>query len=129
MATARLVFDGQCGFCTWMAWWIRRIDRRDRLDIVPLQRPGVPESIGSTERECRTALQWQGPDGSRSSGAGAANAALATAFGTRLPLHVYRVTAGFQERMYHWVSAHRERLPSVRPHCETHPADCTEGDT
>src|SRR5699024_6190353 len=82
LATARLVFDGRCGFCTRAVGWLRRLDRQRRVDTVPLQTPGVPESVGSTEEECLNSLRWRGSDGALHSGAAAANAAVSTALGS-----------------------------------------------
>jgi predicted DCC family thiol-disulfide oxidoreductase YuxK len=120
----RLVFDGRCGFCTRSVGWLRRLDRHQRVEIVPLQAPGAPESVGATEAECLTSLRWQGQDGSRLSGAAAANAALASALGAGVPMVLYRFTSNAQERGYAWVAANRYRLPGVRPHCESVPTDC-----
>lgn len=125
MTTGRLVFDGHCGFCTRSVGWLRRLDRHGRIEAVPYQAPGVPESIGTTAQECGTSVQWLGPDGRRRSGADAVNAALATALGTRLPSVVYARTSGPQERVYTWVAAHRGRFPGTTPHCEARPGDCT----
>jgi len=124
MARGRLVFDGQCGFCTRAAGWLRRIDRRQRVEILPLQAPGAPESVGVTEAECLVSLRWQGEDGVRLSGAAAANAALACALGSRVPVVLYRLSSRVQERGYVWVAANRYRLRGVRPYCESAPAEC-----
>jgi predicted DCC family thiol-disulfide oxidoreductase YuxK len=119
-----LVFDGGCGFCTRTLGWLRVIDGRRRLETVPYQRPGVPESVGATERECATELQFQGTDGRRLSGAAAANGALGVALRSRWPLAVYARTAFVQDRAYRWVAEHRHRLPGVRPWCDRYPDDC-----
>src|SRR5215469_3562953 len=124
MTTGRLVFDGQCGFCTRTVGWLRHIDRRQRVEIVPLQASGAPESVGVTEAECLLSLRWQGDDGARLSGAAAANAALACALGSQVPVLLYRLTSKLQERGYGWVAANRYRLRGVRPLCESAPADC-----
>jgi predicted DCC family thiol-disulfide oxidoreductase YuxK len=124
VTTARLVFDGRCGFCTRSIGWLRQLDRHQRVETVPLQAPGAPDSVGATEAECLDALRWQGEDGARLSGAAAANAALAMALGSQVPMLLYRLTSGVQERAYSWVAANRYRLPGVRPHCEKVPADC-----
>lgn len=124
MEAARLLFDGRCGVCTRSVAWLRRLDRHARIVTVPLQAPGAPESVGATEAECLASVQWRGSDGVRRSGADAANAALATALGSRMPLVLYRATAGVQERIYDWVAANRYRLPGITPHCETSPTDC-----
>src|SRR5699024_3536373 len=126
LATARLVFDGRCGFCTRAVGWLRRLDRQRRVDTMPLQTPGVPESVGSTEEECLNSLRWRGSDGALHSGAAAANAAVSTALGSQLPMRLYRLTSGAQERAYNWVAANRHRLPGTRPHCESNPGTCGE---
>ena len=124
MASGRLVFDGQCGFCTRCVGWLRRLDRRQRVEIVPLQAPGAPASVGVTEAECLVSLRWQGEDGVRLSGAAAVNAAVACALGSRVPVLLYRLTSRVQERGYAWVAANRYRLRGVRPFCESAPAEC-----
>lgn len=124
MEWGRVVFDGRCGFCTRSTGWLHRLDRRGRVDIRPLQAPGAPESVGRTADECLERVQWLGSDGRLRSGADAVNAALSTALGTRAPLHLYRLTAVAQDRVYTWVAANRYRLPGATPHCSTHPAEC-----
>jgi predicted DCC family thiol-disulfide oxidoreductase YuxK len=120
-----LVFDGGCGFCTRSLGWLRVLDGRRRLETVPYQRPGVPESVGATADECATELQFRGADGRRLTGAAAVNAALGVALRTGVPLALYRRTAPVQDRAYRWVAAHRHRLPGVRPWCDRYPADCS----
>jgi predicted DCC family thiol-disulfide oxidoreductase YuxK len=127
MEQPKLVFDGQCGFCMRALGWLRRLDRKQLIEALPHQRPGVPESIGATPDECAEALQWRGPDSVRLEGAAAVNAALGTAVGTGLPLKLYRRTAGFQERLYRLVAENRRRLPGVSPWCAQHPEDCGAG--
>jgi predicted DCC family thiol-disulfide oxidoreductase YuxK len=56
--SGRLVFDGACGFCTRSAGWLQAVDRGRRIDLVPLQASGAPESIGASRDECERALQW-----------------------------------------------------------------------
>lgn len=124
MSSGRLIFDGRCGFCTRCVHWLKRLDRHDRVETVPLQSPGAPASVGSTQKQCYQAVQWLGADGQHRSAAAAANAALSAALGTRLPLWLYRVTRPVQERIYHWVTIHRGRLPGTVPHCTEHPEDC-----
>lgn len=118
------MFDGCCGFCTRCAQALRRLDRAGRIEIVPFQSPGAPESVGATPDQCRAAVQWRGRDGRRRQGADAVDAALSVLTRTPLPSLLYRVTAGPQERAYRWVADHRHRLPGTTPHCSEHPADC-----
>lgn len=124
MSSGRLVFDGRCGFCTRSVHWLKRLDRHDRVEAVPLQSPGAPASIGTTEEQCSQAVQWLGSDGRRHSAAAAVNAALSAALGTRLPLRLYAVTRPVQDWLYDWVAANRSRLPGMAPHCTEHPDDC-----
>lgn len=122
-----LVFDGHCGFCTRSAGWLRRLDRRHRVRLVPSQRPGLHRATGLTPEQTGASVWWLGRDGSRSSGANAVNAALSAALGIRLPLLLYGLTRRPQERLYAKVAANRHRLPGVTPHCEANPHDCRPG--
>lgn len=123
-AVGRLVFDGECGFCTRCVAWLRRLDAQGKVDVQPYQAAGVPASIGASVEECRDAVQWLGPDGVRRSGADAVNAVLSVLVGTALPSAVYRASPGLQERAYRWVADHRGRFPGTTPHCARHPQDC-----
>ncbi len=127
MTEGRLVFDGECGFCTRCVGWLHRLDRRGRIDVRPLQEPGIPESIGTTAEACRASVQWRGTDGTLRSGADAVNAVLSTVTRTGLPSGLYRATSGVQERAYSWVAANRGKFPGMTPHCSAHPEDCTAG--
>lgn len=117
----RLVFDGECGFCTRCVDWLRRLDPQGRIDVQPLQAEGVPASIGATPEECHEAVQFLGPDGVRRAGADAVNGVLAVLTGTALPSTLYRASSGLQERAYRWVADHRSRFPGTTPHCQRSP--------
>lgn len=119
-----LVFDGECGFCTRALGWIRLLDREARLTTLPLQGPGVPETVGATRRECKASLHFQA-EGTVRTGAAAVNGALAVALQRRFPERLYARTAGVQERVYEWVARHRGRLPGVTPWCERYPGACS----
>jgi predicted DCC family thiol-disulfide oxidoreductase YuxK len=120
----RLVFDGECGFCTRCVDWLRRLDPQGKVDVQPFQADGVPASIGATVEDCRDAVQFLGPDGVRRSGADAVNAVLALLAGTALPSTLYRASSGLQERAYRWVADHRGRFPGTTPHCRRAPQGC-----
>lgn len=119
-----MIFDGKCGFCTRTAGWLRRLDRRDRIEFVPYQRPGVLEPAGLSVEQAATEVWWIGSEGARCGGAAAVNAALSAALGVRLPSWLYAVTRPVQDRVYAWVAANRHRLPGVTPHCQANPDDC-----
>ena len=120
----RLVFDGECGFCTRCVDGLRRLDPQGKVDVQPFQAEGVPASIGATVDECRDAVQFLGPDGVRRSGADAVNAVLAVLTGTALPSTLYRASSGLQERAYRWIAGHRGRFPGTTPHCQRSPQGC-----
>jgi predicted DCC family thiol-disulfide oxidoreductase YuxK len=46
-----LVYDGECEFCTRLARWVERNDRRDRVVVRANQEPGLIESVGLTREE------------------------------------------------------------------------------
>jgi predicted DCC family thiol-disulfide oxidoreductase YuxK len=121
-----LIFDGRCGFCTRTRDLLVRLDRRHRISTVPFQAHGVPERAGVPAEELAKSVYWLDDDGARYSGAQAANAALAAAIGTDLPLRVYRLPGirTAQDAVYRWVSANRHRLPGTTPWCASHPENC-----
>jgi predicted DCC family thiol-disulfide oxidoreductase YuxK len=121
-----LLFDGDCGFCTRTLGWLRVLDGKHRIDTLPYQRPGAPESIGATRAECSESVQWLGADGARLHGAAAINAALETALDTSWPVRIYRRSTGVQERLYGLVARNRYRLPGVTPWCTRYPDQCPQ---
>jgi len=132
-AHIEMVFDGQCGFCTRAAEWLRRRDRRSRIGFHPFQRSGVLERFDLTEAEaCGAVWAFEARGGDtepvRLRGAAAANRALDVALGVRLfhPLYRLPLVRQVQDRVYTWVAEHRHRLRGVTPWCVTHPDDCGE---
>lgn len=115
-----LVFDGDCGFCTWSA---ARIERwaSGALDVVPWQRADLP-GMGLTEAQCATAVQFVDAHGVASGGAAVARALQQC----RQPWRsVGRVLAQpwlgpIVERAYVVVAANRHRLPGATPACALH---------
>jgi len=130
-AATVLVFDGHCGFCTRAVAWLLRLDRRHRLIPLPYQLPGVPQRYGLAPDDCRTAAWTFTPDGRWFRGAGAINAALATAVGNRLPLWIYRlpVIRWAQDAAYDWIARNRRLFPGVTPWCSAHPDAGGDADT
>lgn len=121
--TTVLIFDGYCGFCTRTVGWLLRLDRRHRLVALPYQAGHVLGEYALTAAECDEAAWAIAPDGGRHRGAGAINAALGAALGTRAPLLVYRLPGmrWLQEAVYAWVSRNRRRFRGVTPWCEANP--------
>ena len=120
-----LIFDGECGFCTRSARFVRALDRSGRVTVVPFQKPGVPAAAGLTRAECEGAAWAVTPAGQRYAGA-AAVIALAVALRTRLPLVVYQLPLihPLADWIYAWVAANRQHLPGDTPYCQQYPAEC-----
>ena len=58
-----LVYDGDCDFCTRLARWVERHDRRGRVAARQNQEPGLSESLGLTREEVDLASWAVGADG------------------------------------------------------------------
>jgi predicted DCC family thiol-disulfide oxidoreductase YuxK len=125
-AAGTLFFDGACGMCTRSKDLLLKFDRTGNIRTEPLQSPGVAERLGVAPTSLLDAVRWLDSSGTVYSGAEAANAALSTAIGSRIPLVVYRIP-GFrfiEDVVYRWVVAHRYRFPGTTPYCESHPTAC-----
>ena len=96
------------------------------MTAVPYQKPGVPSSAGLTIAQCAAAAWAVAPNGRRYRGAGAINASLAAALGTRIPLLLYALPGirRLQNLVYELVARNRGRLPADEPYCEQHPDQC-----
>lgn len=124
--TGTLFFDGACGMCTRARDLLLTVDRTGDLHTEPLQRPDTAERLGIAPEHLLDSLRWLDPSGRVYSGAEAANAAVAAALGSRLPILVYRIPGmrWVQEAIYRWVAGHRHRFPGTTPYCESHPVSC-----
>ncbi|MEO9322396.1 DCC1-like thiol-disulfide oxidoreductase family protein [Nocardioides sp. C4-1] len=118
-ATGTIVYDADCGFCTWCADWVRaRSDAKARpwqdLDL---------DALGLTVDDVTTAAYWLGPDGRVAHrGAGAAAAALRSCrriywrvLGRVVGARLLRPVAA---RVYALVAANRHRLPGGTAACK-----------
>jgi predicted DCC family thiol-disulfide oxidoreductase YuxK len=121
-----LFFDGACGMCTRSKDLLLKFDRTGNIRTEPLQGPGVAERLGVAPGSLLDAVRWLDSSGTVYSGAEAANAALSTAIGSRIPLVVYRIPGirFIEDVVYRWVVAHRYRFPGTTPYCESHPTAC-----
>jgi predicted DCC family thiol-disulfide oxidoreductase YuxK len=124
--TGILFFDGQCGMCTRARDFLLKLNRSGGLRTEPLQGDGVAERLGIQESQLLESVRWLDASGDVYAGAQAANAAVAAALGTRLPLLVYRIPGitSLEEAVYRWVASHRYRFPGKTPYCESHPVAC-----
>jgi predicted DCC family thiol-disulfide oxidoreductase YuxK len=71
-----VLYDADCGFCTWSAAQLRRMDRARRLELVPLQHaaahPERPELAALAARsDLREVIHVVRPDGRVRAGGGA----------------------------------------------------------
>lgn len=102
------------------------------MTVVPYQKQGVPASAGLSVEDCeKAAWAYQPGDGSgkprrRWRGAGAINASLAVALGTKLPLAFYELPGiwSLQNRAYDFIAANRGKLPGDEPYCKQQPEEC-----
>ena len=121
-----LFFDGACGMCTRSEELLLRLNRTGDLRTEPLQSPGAAERLGIPPSRLLESVRWLDSSGAGYSGAEAANAAVSSAIGTKIPLLVYR-TPGVrfvEDAIYRWVAAHRYRFPGTTPYCHSHPTAC-----
>jgi predicted DCC family thiol-disulfide oxidoreductase YuxK len=124
--TGILFFDGACGMCTRSRNLLLRVTRTGDLQTEPLQSPGAAQRLGIAPSSLLESVRWLDSSGAVYSGAEAANAALSSAMGTRLPLALYRIPGirFVEDAIYRWVAAHRYRFPGTTPYCQSHPAAC-----
>ena len=71
-----LVYDGECEFCTRLARWVERQDRRGRVSVRANQEAGAIESLGLTRAEVDRAAWVVEPGGRKFEGAAAINRVL-----------------------------------------------------
>ena len=71
-----LVYDGECEFCTRLARWLERRDRRGRVTVRANQEAGLIESLGLTREAVGLAAWAVEPGGRKFGGAAAINRVL-----------------------------------------------------
>ncbi len=78
MADGRLtlVYDAECEFCTRLARWVERQDRRGRVSVRANQEAGLIESLGLTREEVGRAAWAVEESGRKFEGAAAINRVL-----------------------------------------------------
>ena len=107
-----LVYDGDCGFCAWVAALGLRV-LPARVSVVPFQQADLP-ALGLSLPEAETAVQWVAPGGPAVAGHRAIAAWLiASGFpwsvaGRMLLLPGVSFLAG---RIYHLIAVNRHRIP------------------
>ena len=124
-----IIFDGECGFCTRSVNWLKQLDRREQIKVVPYQHPGTPEAYGLTQAQCAEAVWAITNTGTAVPAAAAVNRALDTALGKQWFERIYGLPlmSRLQEWVYRWIARNRRRFPGVRPFCQQHPEQCDAG--
>lgn len=133
-AVPRLVFDGDCGFCTTSATWVAdRLHRDGGPDalLVPWQFTDLSAIQTTVERAQREVL-WVEPDGTLYGGAEAFarwfvfRGGPYALLGTALMLPPIRQLAAV---VYRLVARNRQRMPGGTPACALPPPGATPGPT
>jgi predicted DCC family thiol-disulfide oxidoreductase YuxK len=126
--TSILIFDGDCGFCTWSVQQTQRWIR-PRAEIHPWQNVNLKE-LGLTQEQCSQAVQWVTPTGEVFSGGRAVSHALQA---SPLPWSIlgrFFTLPGVRsviDLVYRGVAANRYRLPGATPACASGAFDFPEG--
>lgn len=118
MSRATWVFDGDCGFCTWVVEGVKRWLCPD-ADVVPWQFADLA-ALGLTAEACAESMQWVAADGRVSAGGAALTALLRN---SRQPWPVAGAVTGVPgiaaivDLLYRLVARYRYRLPGSTPAC------------
>ncbi len=107
-----LVYDGDCGFCTWVASRGARVLPAP-VDIVPFQQADLP-SLGLSRPEVETAVQWVSPGLAPLAGHRAVAAWLVASGFPWSVLGRAMVLPGLSwlfGRIYHVIAVNRYRIP------------------
>jgi predicted DCC family thiol-disulfide oxidoreductase YuxK len=103
-----ILYDRDCGFCTWSLAKLLAWDRRGRLYPVALQDPEADRLLAGMDAECRMASWHLVEPGGRVCSAGAAIAPLISRLPGGAPIGALaRAFPRVVERGYRWVAGHR----------------------
>ncbi len=110
----------------WSVRLVRALDLHHRVSVVPFQKLQACDVLGLAPEQCGRAAWGIAPDGRRYRGAGAMNAAVAVAAGTRLPLVLYGLPGirWLEDQGYSLVARYRSRLWDGTPYCQQFPGEC-----
>ena len=120
-----VVYDGGCKVCGRLVALLRKWDRRDELEIVPSQQPGVMARFPwIPARAYVEAVQLIGPGGRTWSGAAAIEELLNVLPKGRLLSWVFKIpfVRVIADRFYKWFARNRYHF-GCGDHCQTRPMD------
>ena len=111
-----ILYDAECGLCTWLLSGLLRWDRARMLRPISLQRPGADQLLADLQPDGRMA-SWHlvSPAGERWEGGGALPPLLRLLPGGRLPAAAFARFPNLTDRGYRWVADHRSRLSRFVP--------------
>jgi predicted DCC family thiol-disulfide oxidoreductase YuxK len=126
-----LIFDGDCGFCTWSAGWVAD-HAAVNVEVVPWQRIGADrlEMFGLTEEQASASAWWVDESGECFGAQEAIGNALSAC---RIPWQVIgfamNVPPGrwLSRVLYPVIARHRHRLPGGTPACRIGPTSSSSG--
>ena len=106
-----ILYDSDCAFCRWSADKLLAWDRRDRLEPVALQDPRSDQLLtGMSDEQKMASWHLVTPDG-RTYSAGAAVPPLMRLLPGGRPIAAVASTfPQATERLYQWISRHRDRI-------------------
>jgi predicted DCC family thiol-disulfide oxidoreductase YuxK len=111
VSRALLLYDSDCGFCRWSVDKLLSWDRRASLRPVALQAPEADELLGGMSVEQRMASWHLVTSEGKVYSRGAAAPPLLRMLPGGSPLaSVLAAFPGVTERVYGWVTEHRDRL-------------------
>jgi predicted DCC family thiol-disulfide oxidoreductase YuxK len=114
--SGRLVFDGDCGFCTTSARWL---SRGGRVETVPWQFLDL-DTVGLSTEQVSTSVWWLVDDrpvehSSRAIGRALLGRGLPWSWAGRVLL--VTVVRPLADAVYRFVARHRHQLPGGTPVC------------
>lgn len=114
--TWTVLYDAECGFCTWALSALLTWDRAHRLQPMPLQHPETSHLLTDIPAAERMA-SWHliSPTGARHSGGAAIPQMLRLLPGGRLPATAFAHVPKLTEKSYRWVADHRSHLSRLVP--------------
>ena len=118
MATATLVFDGDCAFCTKCANFVKK-RMKSHPEVVAWQLTDIG-ALGLTQAQCEEAVQWIGPDGKHASAQHAVAATLVHGGKGWMLLGRFLMIPGVSHLagvIYRLIARNRHRMPGGTAEC------------
>lgn len=111
-----VLYDADCGFCTWVVSALLRWDRAARVRPIALQGSGADHLLQGL-RPAERMASWHliSPTGERSSGGAAVPPLLRVLPAGRLPAAALARFPKLTDRGYRWVAEHRSQLSKCVP--------------